>query len=500
MSAGRGAERRGIGTTPLSSTVLGLAIVAITGMQLMSTLDGTIVIVALPRMQSALDLSDATKSWVITAYVLAFGGLLLLGGRIGDAIGHKRAFLSGVGVFTLASLVCGVAGDGITLVTARALMGVGAAVAAPTGLALVATTYSVGQARNKALAVSAAMQGLGSVLGLVLGGALTVLSWRLAFLINVPIGIAIIVIAVLRLDETRHERLKLDVAGALLATLGCASAVLVFVQGPPRGWLDPWVIGAAVAAVVFLVGFLFVERVADHPLVPFSVFDNVNRVMTFVTLFLAGGVLLTLTVMIGLLVQDVLGYSALKAGVGFIPFAVAFAVGTAVAAQLAPRVAPRWLIIGGGLFVVAAMLYGSTLTRDIPYFPDLVLPVVIGGFGIGATAVILPLCAVAEVGPREIGPVSAITLVVQNLGGPLVLVVIMAVQTSRTLYLGGTTGPVKDMTPAQLDALGHGYTYSLLWVAGIAVIVGVAAFWIRFTARQIATAQHTREAVEAGEL
>ncbi|WP_448408263.1 MFS transporter [Mycolicibacterium sp. XJ647] len=485
---------------PLASKVLGPAIFAITGMQLMATLDGTIVIVALPRMQADLGLTDASKSWVITAYVLAFGGLLLLGGRVGDAIGHKRAFLSGVGVFTIASLACGLANDPTTLIVARAVQGTGAAVAAPTGLALIATTYAVGQARNRALAISAAMQGIGSVLGLVLGGALTVISWRLAFLINVPIGIVIVAVAVYYLAETHHERLKLDVAGALLATLGCTSAVLVFTQGPPRGWVDPLVIGAAVAAAVFFIGFLLVERTAAHPIVPFSVFDNRNRVMTFVALFLAGGVLLTLTVMIGLLVQDVLGYTALEAGVGFIPFALAFGIGSAVAAKLAPRIAPRWLIIGGGVFVLGAMLYGSTLDRSIPYFPDLFAPIVVGGFGIGMIAVILPLCAIAGVGPGEIGPVSSITLMVQNLGGPLVLVVIQAVQTSRTLYLGGTTGPVKDMTPAELDALGYGYTYSLLWVAGVAVIVGVAAFFIRFSSRQIATAQHTREAVEAGEL
>ena len=486
--------------TPLSSSVLGVAIIAITGMQLMSTLDGTIVIVALPRMQVELDLTDAAKSWVITAYVLTFGGLLLLGGRVGDAIGHKRAFLSGVGVFTIASLVCGLATDGITLIVARAVQGTGAAVAAPTGLALIATTYAVGHARNRAMAVSVAMQGIGSVMGLILGGALTVISWRLAFLINVPIGVVIIAIAVYRIGETHHERLKLDVTGALLATLGCGSAVLVFTQGPPRAWIDPWVIGAAVATVVFFAAFFIVERTADNPLVPFSVFDNRNRVMTFISLFMAGGVMLTLSVMIGLLVQDVLGYSALRAGICFIPFAIAFALGNALAARLAPHIAPRWLIIGGGVLVLAAMLYGSTLTRDIPYFPDLFGPIVVGGFGIGAIAVILPLCAVAEVGPKEIGPVSAITLMVYNLGGPVVLVGIQAVQTSRTLYLGGTTGPVKDMTPAQLDALGYGYTYSLLWVAGIAVIVGIAAFWIGFSARQIATAQHTREAVEAGEL
>ena len=287
--------------------MLGVAIVAITGMQLMSTLDGTIVIVALPRMQADLDLSDAGKSWVITAYVLAFGGLLLLGGRVGDAIGHKRAFLSGVGVFTLASLVCGLAADGTRSSRHVRVQGIGAAVSAPTGLALIATTYAVGHARNQAMAVSAAMQAAGSVLGLVLGGALTVISWRLAFLINVPIGIVIIVIAVLQIAETNHERLKLDITGALLATLGCTSAVLVFTQGPPRGWVDPWVIGAAVASVGFFVAFLFVERTADNPLVPFSVFDNRNRVMTFVALFLGGGVLLTATVMVGLLAQDVLG-------------------------------------------------------------------------------------------------------------------------------------------------------------------------------------------------
>ena len=485
---------------PLSSSVLGIAIFAITGMQLMATLDGTIVIVALPRMQAELGLTDAAKSWVITAYVLTFGGLLLLGGRVGDAIGHKRAFISGVGVFTIASAACGLATDGPLLIAARAVQGVGAAVAAPTGLALIATTYSVGQARNRAMAMSAAMQGIGSVLGLVVGGALTELSWRLAFLINVPIGALIVWIAVTRLEETRHERLKLDITGAMLATLGCAAGVLVFTQGPPRAWVDPWVIGAGVAALLLGIGFFAVERRADNPLVPLSLFADRNRVATFTCLFLAGGVLLTLTVMIGLYVQDVLGYSALHAGIGFIPFAVALGLGNVITARLAPHIAPRWLIIGGGALVLGAMLFGSTLNRRIPYFPDLVLPIVVGGFGIGVISVILPLCAVAEVGPREIGPVSAITLMVQNLGGPMVLVIVQAVQTSRTLYLGGTTGPVANMTPAQLDALDAGYTYSLLWIAAVAVLVGLAALFIGFSANQIATAQHTREAVEAGEL
>ena len=223
-------------------------------MQLMSTLDGTIVIVALPRMQADLDLSDAGKSWVITAYVLAFGGLLLLGGRVGDAIGHKRAFLSGVGVFTIASLVCGLASDEYTLIVARARCRASAPRWPPRpGWRSSRPPTPSGTPATRPWRCRRRMQATGSVLGLVLGGLLTVISWRLAFLINVPIGIVIIVIAVLRIGETHHERLKLDVTGALLATLGCTSAVLVFTQGPPRGWVDPWVIGAAVAAVVFFV-------------------------------------------------------------------------------------------------------------------------------------------------------------------------------------------------------------------------------------------------------
>ncbi|HEY7054180.1 MAG TPA: MFS transporter [Mycobacterium sp.] len=487
MFAARRSQR-----TPLAASVVGIAIIAITGMQLMSTLDGTIVIVALPRMQIDLNMSDAAKSWVITAYVLTFGGLLLLGGRVGDAVGHKRAFIGGVAVFTAASLVCGLAYDPAMLIVARAVQGTGAAVAAPTGLALIASTYAVGHARNQAMAVSAAMQGVGSVLGLVLGGAFTVISWRLAFLINVPIGIVIIYIAMTRLRETHRERLRLDALGAFLATLACTMAVLVFTQGPPLGWASPWVVGAGVATVLLLGAFLLVERTAEHPLVPLSLFTHRNRVMTFVSLFMAGGVLLTLTVMIGLYVQVVLGYSALRAGICFIPFAVALGLGNVSAARVAPLIAPRWLILGGGLFVLGAMLYGSTLNRSLSYFPELFVPIVVGGFGIGVISVILPLCALAEVGPREIGPVAAITLMVQNLGGPLVLVVIQAVQVSRTLYLEKTT------TPAY--ALDHGYTYSLLWVAAIAVLVGISAFWIGFSARQIAAAQYTREAVEAGEL
>ncbi len=476
------------------------AVIAIGGMQLLATMDSTIAIVALPQIQDELALSDAGRSWVITAYVLTFGGLMLLGGRLGDTIGRKRTFIVGVALFTIASILCGIAWDEATLVVARLLQGVGAAIASPTGLALVATTFPKGPARNAATAVFAAMTGIGSVLGLVVGGALTEVSWRLAFLVNVPIGVLVIYLAHATLRETQRERMKLDAAGALLATLGCTAAVFGFSSGPEHGWVTPITIGSGLAALVFFVAFVIVERSAVNPVVPFELFKDRNRLATFGAIFLAGGVLFTLTVLIGLYVQDILGYSALRAGIGFIPFVIGMGIGLGASSQLVRSFPPRVLVIVGGVIVLGAMLYGSTLHAGIPYFPNLVVPITVGGIGIGMIVVPLMLSAIAGVGFDQIGPVSAIALMLQNLGGPMVLAIIQAVITSRTLYLGGTTGPVKNMNDAQLAALDTGYTYGLLWVAAVAVLVGAAALFIGYTAKQVAHAQEVKDALDAGEL
>ncbi|TRW80654.1 MFS transporter [Mycolicibacterium sp. 018/SC-01/001] len=476
------------------------AVIAIGGMQLLATMDSTVAIVALPKIQDELSLSDAGRSWVITAYVLTFGGLMLLGGRLGDTIGRKRTFIVGVALFTIASILCGIAWDEATLVIARLLQGVGAAIASPTALALIATTFPKGPARNAATAVFAAMTGVGSVTGLVVGGALTEVSWRLAFLVNVPVGILMIYLARTTLRETNRERLKLDATGALLATLGCTAAVFAFSMGPEAGWVSPITIGSGVVAIFCGLAFLWVERTAENPVVPFELFRDSNRVATFAAVFLAGGVMFTLTVLIGLYVQDIMGYSALRAGVGFIPFVIALGIGLGVSSALVSKFQPRILVIGGGVLVLAAMLYGSTLDANIPYFPNLVLPITVGGFGIGMIVVPLMISAIAGVGFDQIGPVSAIALMLQNLGGPVVLAIIQAVITSRTLYLGGTNGPVKDMNPAQLHALDQGYTYGLLWVAAVAVVVGAVALFIRYTAEQVAHAQEVKDAIDAGEL
>jgi EmrB/QacA subfamily drug resistance transporter len=476
------------------------AVVAIGGMQLLATMDSTVAIVALPRIQNELNLSDAGRSWVITAYVLTFGGLMLLGGRLGDTIGRKRTFIAGVALFTIASILCGLAWDEATLVIARLLQGVGAAIASPTALALIATTFPKGPARNTATAIFAAMTGIGSVMGLIVGGALTEVSWRWAFLVNVPIGLLMLYLAHTTLTETHREPMKLDATGAILATLGCTAAVFGFSMGPEQGWLSPVTVGSGIAALVFLGAFALAERTADNPLVPFDLFFDRNRLATFAAIFLAGGVMFTLTVLIGLYVQDIMGYSALRAGVGFIPFVIALGIGLGASSHLARLFPPRVLVIAGGVLVLAAMMYGSTINGGSPYFPALVVPIVVGGIGIGMIVVPLMLSAIANVGLDRIGPVSAIALMLQNLGGPVVLAVIQAVITSRTLYLGGTTGPVKNMNTTQLHALDHGYTYGLLWVAAVAVIVGGAALLIGYSHEEVAHAQEVKDAIDAGEL
>jgi hypothetical protein len=241
-----------------------------------------------------------------------------------------------------------------------------------------------------------------------------------------------------------------------------------------------------------------VERTAENPVLPLSLFKDRNRVATFAAIFLAGGVLFTLTITIGLYMQDLMKYSPLRTGISAIPFVVGMGIGLALSSQLVTRMAPRVLILCGGVVVFAAMLYGSTIDRTIAYFPNFSMAIFVGGLGIGTIVVPVILSAITGVDADRIGPLSAISLMLQNLGGPIVLVIIQAIITSRTLYLGGAKGPVQNMNQAQLHALDHGYTYGLLWIAGTAVLVGVAALFISYTAADVAHAQKAQTAHDQG--
>lgn len=474
---------------PVTTRAFGLAIIVLSGMQLMMVLDGTVASLALARIQEDLDLSDSGRNWVITSYALTFGGLMLLGGRLGDTFGRKKVFLSGVILFTLASLACGLATNEAMLIAARSLQGVGAAIASPTALALVATTFAPGPVRNQAIAIFAAMTGIGSVTGLIIGGALTEVSWRWIFLINVPIGLLIIALAFGALVETGAERLALDVPGAILATLGCTGIVFGFTEGPEMGWTSAPVLGALIGGVALFVIFLMVERRAENPLLPFSLFKNKNRVFTFVSLALMGAVMFSLAPFVALFVQDILGYSPLHAGLAFVPFAFGLGAAAFVASKLVVRVQARWLIVTGAVMTFLGLLYGSTLDQSTTYMGNLFVLVVGIGFGVGLAVVPLPLCAIAGVGSQDIGPLTAIAQVAQVLFGPVGLAVVGAMATSRTLSLGGVSGVAADMNEAQLSALSEGYVFALFGCAIFAALAAISALFIKFTPADVAQAQ-----------
>lgn len=475
-------------------------VTAIGGMQLMAAMDGPVAVFALPKIQNELGLSDAARSWVITAYALTFGGLILVGGRLGDTIGRKRTLIIGVALFILASTICGIAWDGAVLVLARLLHGAAAAIVVPTCMALVATAFPKGPTRNAAAAVFGAMGAVGGVLGLVVGGALTGVSWRLAFLVNVPIGLLVIYLARTMLSETRKERKRLDATGAVLATLICTATVFGLSMGPEKGWLSPATIGPGLVATTVFMAFLLVERSAENPIVPLSLFVDRNRVATFASMFLVRGISFTMIVLLAMYVQSIMGYSPLRAAVGFTPFAIAMAIGTAASSRLVAYFSPRAVVIAGGMLLLGAMLYISTLHVGTPYFPNLVLPIVVAAFGFGTISVPLALSLMASVGVDRIGPASAIAVALQNLGAPLVLVAIQVAITTRTLRLGGTSGPVTSMTAAQMHALDHGYTYGLLWLAGVVILLCGVALLIGYSAQQVAHAQKVKKAIDGATL
>lgn len=471
------------------------AIVAIATMQLMVIMDGAITLVSIVKIQEELGLSDAGRSLALTAYLLSFGGLLPLGGRLGDTFGRKRTFIVGIALFIIASVTCGIAWNEGSLVIARLLHGAAAAIIAPSCVSLVATTFPKGPQRNAATAVLGAVSAVGVVASLVIGAVLTAVSWRLGFLVNVPIGLAVIYLA-RALPESKQDGMKLDAAGAVLATVGWTSLVFGFSMAPQDGWTSPVPIILGGLALAAFAAFVVVERKAENPVVPFSLFLDRNRAATFATIFLAGGVLTTLTVLVGLYVQEIMGYSTLRMGFAFTPFVLATAIATVVSSKLVTRYAPRVLVVAGGIPVVGALVYSSTFDADMAYFPNLLTVLVVAGIGIGLINVPIMLSVLASVGSDLIGPTSAIALTLQNLGGPVVLAIIQVVVTARALALGGTIGPASSMNPAQFHALDSGYTYGLLWLAGVCILVGGLALFIGYSAKQVAQAQEVRKAME----
>ncbi|MGZ4598578.1 MAG: MFS transporter [Oryzihumus sp.] len=411
---------------------LGLALTIISAAQLMVVLDGTIVNIALPHIQTDLGFTASNLSWVVNAYTLAFGGLLLLGGRLGDLLGRRRMFVIGVLIFAAASLFGGLAQNEAMLLASRALQGLGAAIASPTALALITTTFPAGPPRNRAFAVYAAMSGAGAAVGLILGGVLTESSWRWTFFVNVPIGIVVALLAPRFLGESPRQHGAFDIPGALTGTLGLGSLVYGLTHAaPPHHWGDALTVGPIVVGLALLAAFVVIERRAEHPLLPFRILADRTRGVSFTVMLVVGAAMFSMFYFLGLFIQQVLGYSPVKTGFAFLPFSFGVVIAAQIASRLINRVDPRW-IAGAGTLLAAGGMWGfSHLTVTSDYVTGLLPFILMLSFGMGLTFVPLTLTAVAGVAKKDSGVGSAVLNTMQQVGGTLGLATLATVAASN---------------------------------------------------------------------
>ncbi len=463
---------------------LGWALVLISVAQLMVVLDATIANIALPFIKRDLDISQANLSWIVTGYSLAFGGLLLLGGRLGDLYGRRRTFMIGVSVFAVASLLGGLASNEALLLGARGLQGLGAALASPAALALITTTFPAGPQRNRAFSVYAAMSGAGAAVGLILGGWLTGLEptlfghvvdgWRLTFLINVPIGLAAAFAAPRLLAESEAHPGELDLPGALTGTLGLVGIVYGLTRaGDPRyGWGDTGTLASLALGVLLLVAFVAVERRVAHPLLPFRILANRTRATSFVTMMLVPAAMFAMFYFLSQFVQNVMGFSPLRTGVAFLPFSLGIIVASIISSKLMERVDPRWLagigtaMAGSALFGFSRMPYDDTLGRlsvDAHYATDILPFIVLMSLGMGLTFVPITLTAVHGVGARDSGIGSGVLNTMQQIGGALGLAMLSTVAVHFTSdKVAALTGAARAAASAGADPQATAQTQQLI--------------------------------------
>ncbi|WP_431045934.1 DHA2 family efflux MFS transporter permease subunit [Streptomyces sp. P1-3] len=464
---------------------LGLALVVIAAAQLMVVLDATITNIALPSIQTDLGVSDSGLAWIVNSYALAFGGLLLLGGRAGDLFGRRRMFQAGIAVFTLASLLGGLAPNEALLIGARVLQGVGAALAAPSALALIATTFPAGKPRNTAMGVYAAMAGLGSTIGLLLGGVLTdYLDWRWVLFVNIPIGLAVLAGTRTLVEAERHPG-RLDIPGAITGTGGLIALVYGITRGGEHGWTGGLTLASFATAAVLLAAFLVVQARTGHPMMPLRLFKDRNRWGSYATMLLIGSGMFATFYFLTLYMQLILGYSPVRTGFAYLPFSFGMAAAAGISSKLVTHVAPR-AIAGPGLLVAAAgMFWFATLEPDSSYTAHLMPAMFVTALGLGMSFVPMTLGAVSGVAHEDTGIASALLNTAQQIGGALGLAVLSTISTSASdaklpkaasaLYRGLATEDFGLVARAG-EALTHGYTVAFaaagaMFLAGLAVTV-----------------------------
>jgi EmrB/QacA subfamily drug resistance transporter len=452
---------------------LSIALVVISASQLMVVLDATIVTVALPSIRASLHFSAVNLEWIISAYTLAFGGFLLLGGRLGDVFGRRRMFIVGISIFTAASLAGGFAITSGWLVATRAIQGIGGAISAPTALALIGETFPEGPSRTRAMGVYAAMSGAGGAVGLLLGGILTTaLSWRWVLFVNVPLGLLVVFMAPRVLVRSRERaRVRLDLPGSITATLGMTALVYGLVRAPVNGWGNSITYGSFVVAFVLLTAFVVIEMRSDHPILPFSLLADRNRSASYIVMFTLAGGIFAIFFFLTLYLQTAKGYSPLKAGLAFFPFSVGIAATSQVVAKLMRRFPPRMFVTIGPLLASLGLLWLSRLDVQSTYVNGVLGPILVLAVGLGLTFVPVVLGVTSGVRPAELGIASAVLNTAQQVGGTLGLAVLVTIAADATKSaLSGAVVP-RDSQRAREIALAatlHGYTTAFVVGACIA--------------------------------
>ncbi|MER5504585.1 MFS transporter [Streptomyces sp. NPDC002766] len=455
------------------------ALVVIALAQLMVVLDMTIVNIALPSAQADLGMSDGNRQWVITAYTLAFGGLLLLGGRVADLVGRRNTFVVGLFGFAAASALGGAAAGQGMLFGARALQGVFAALLAPSALSLLATTFTDPKDRGKAFGIFGAIIGAGAAVGLLAGGFLTqYLNWRWCLYVNIPIALVAFfgALALLAPGE-RHPDARLDVPGALLGSAGMLSLVYGFSEAESRGWRDGLVVGLLVAGVVLLAVFGWWQTRARVPLLPMSVVRDRQRIGAFLTVLLTTigmfGVFLFLTYYM----QGVLGYSPVKTGLAYLPITVGMITGsTQVAARLLNRVPPRTLMVPGLLLAAGALAIIAQVGTEPAYASHVLPAMLMLGLGMGTAMMTSVSLATGSVAPRDSGAASATFNTAQQVGGSIGTALLNTIAASVTArYLTAHAGPGVNRRALQAEATVHGFNVATWWAMGALLLAALIA-------------------------
>ena len=441
------------------------ALSLLSAVQFMVVLDIAIVNVALPSIQVDLGFSQENLQWVISAYALVFGGFLLLGGRAADLLGRRRIFLAGVVVFTVASLLAGFAWSEASLIAARTLQGLGAAIISPAALSILSTTFAEGRERNIALGVWGAVGGFGAAAGVLLGGVLTdALSWEWIFFVNVPVGVAAFALTPLLLAESRDARVStFDVPGAVLVTGGLSSLVYAITQAGQDGWLAGETLAFFATALVLLASFVAWEVRHSEPLMRFGIFGIRTVTGANVAGFIMGTAMFAMFLMLTLYMQQVLGYSAMKTGVAYLAVAGTAILWSAVAAQLVTRLGVKPVLVVGMATLTAGLVYFTQVSVGGSYFADLLPGFLLIGIGIGFAFVPISIAALAGVEASEAGLASGLINTSQQIGGALGIAALSTIATSQTesAVSAGTALPL---------ALVDGFTAA--FIAGV-VIAGL---------------------------